>query len=155
MWFLLACAPPDPTVTAPTATTWAQEGQLVVDGLERAEAIWNTGDKDAAAQAAEHVYTDRWEPRLEPAMRQLSPASDVISLEYAFGQLLVDMRQGSRETVASRVDEVERKVRAVAEAATAAFPPPGTEAKPTAAPGTVVRPIVPDVKPNWEKNGGG
>lgn len=152
MLLLLACATPAPVVQAPASTTWAQEGQLVVDGLERAEQLWNEGQKQAAAKTVERVYSDRWEVRLEPAMRQASSQAEVVKLEYAFGQLVVEMQGGSRENVGSRIDDLERRVRAAADEAARSFPPPGTE-KPAdkAEVAAGVKPIVPDVRPNWEK----
>lgn len=150
MW-LFACAQPTSAPVGPTATTWAEEGQLVIDGLERAEDLWTSGERDAARIAAERVYTDRWEVRLEPAMRQMTP-SDVILVEYAFGQLLVEMQGGSRENVASRIDDLERRVRTVAEEAAKAFPPPGSTVNAPEGPASAgIRPVTPDVKPNWER----
>lgn len=152
MWFVLACAPPPPVVTAPAAHSWAQEGELVVSGLHDAERMWTAGQRGAARTAAERVYTERWEPHLEGALRQTKGPLAVAAVEYSFGQVLVEMEGYSREKVTARVDAVNARVREVAVEAGAAFPPPGTAVTaPVPIPREGVKALTPDVAPNWEQ----
>src|SRR4051812_23546769 len=93
---LLACAEPPPPSLAPETHSWKEEGQLVVDGLGDVERLWKAGNKDAAKVLAERVYTERWEPRLEPAARQMD-AAGVIETEYAFSLLLLELEGQGRD----------------------------------------------------------
>ncbi len=123
-----------------------------MSGLEEVQGLWESGQRPAAKTLAERVYTDRFEPRLEPAMREMQGANEAVKLEYAFGQLVVVLDGKDRTKVEARIDDLERQVRGVAEAAARAFPPPGEAAAPPAPP-KEVRAIVPDVPPNWEVAG--
>ncbi len=146
---LLACADPEPVVLTPDAQSWPQEAELVVDGLHAVESLWNEGQASAAGTMAERVYTERFEPRMEPALREMEGPDAAAQLEYAFGQLRVVLDGRDRVRVEASVDDLERRVRAVGEAAERAFPAPG--AAPTLpAPRADVRPIVPEVPPAWE-----
>lgn len=152
MWWLaawLACAE-EPVVVAPPDThTWADEAQLVVAGLHDVETLWEAGQKSAAKTLAERVYTDRFEPRLEPALREMEGAKSAAIMELSFGHLQLALGGKDRGKVADRVESIERRVRVVAEAAARAFPPPGQPALPPPPPKDV-RPLVPDVPANWE-----
>lgn len=124
----------------------------MVSGMTDAERLWNAGQRGAARTAAERVYTERWEPRLEGALRQTKGPLATDAVEYAFGQVLVEMEGNSREKVTARVDAVNARVREVAIDAAAAFPPPGSAAiAPVAKPREGVKVLIPDVPPNWEK----
>jgi predicted component of type VI protein secretion system len=151
MWWLLACSPPEAKVTPPEVHGWVEEGVLVVEGLEEVERMWNSGQKAASRVLAERVYTERWEPRLEEAARQLDGREATTLLELRFGQLLVDLEGQSRDRVTADIDALQREVRRVADAAARAFPPAGVAPPPEAPKAPEgVKPIVPDAKPNWE-----
>ncbi len=148
----LGCQTPPPPVAAPEAHSWKEEAELVVSGLEEVQGLWESGQRPAAKTLAERVYTDRFEPRLEPALREMQGQKETAKLEYAFGQLSIVLDGKDRTKVEARIDDLERQVRSVAEAAARAFPPPGEAAAPPAPP-KEVRAIVPDVPPNWEMDG--
>lgn len=147
--FFLACASPPPPVTPPEAHSWNAEAELVVAGLESVQSLWEAGQRPAAKTMAERVYTERFEPRLEPAMRQMDGPKTAAQLEYSFGWLATVLDGKDRARVEAHVDELQRRVRGVAEAATSAFPPSG---EPVVAPveKSEALPVVPDVPPNWE-----
>ncbi len=136
-------------MSAPDAQSWREEAELVVEGLESAEALWNEGQRSAAATLSERVYTDRFEPRIEPALREMEGPEAAALVEYSFGQLRVVLEGVDRTKVEARIDEIERRTRAVGEAAERAFPPPG-QAPVAPAPRADVRPIVPSVPPAWD-----
>jgi hypothetical protein len=150
----LACQPSEAPVLAPETHTWKQEGDLVVAGLEEVEALFKAGNRDAARVLAERVYSERWEPRLEVAARKLPELGSVIETEYAFSVLLVELDGGGRD-IEGKIHALQERTRAVAEAAARAFPPPESAGLPTPPPPAAdgSRPIVPDVKPNWEAGG--
>jgi hypothetical protein len=150
---LLACAEPPAPVLAPDAQSWKEEAELVVEGLEAVEALWNEGQKSAAGTMAERVYTERFEPRIEPALREMEGPEAAATVEYAFGQLRVVLDGKDRARVEASINELERRARAIGEAAERAFPPPGEAPKPPPPPKDV-RPLVPDVPPAWELGDG-
>ena len=150
----LGCAEAPTTVVAPESHTWSGEAELVVSGLEDVEAMWESGQKVAAKTLAERVYTDRFEPRLEPALREMEGPTETAAVEYGFAQLLVALDGKDRAKVALRVETLERRARAIGEAAARAFPPPG-QAVAAPPPRKDSRPIVPDVPANWELGEGG
>jgi hypothetical protein len=149
IFLLLACAEPEPAVLAPHAQSWPQEAELVVDGLHAVEALWNEGQRAPAGILAERVYTERFEPRMEPAIRKMEGPDAVVEIEYAFGLLRLALDGKDSAKVESSVDSLARTVRAAGEAAERAFPPPGV-APVIEAPRPDVRPIVPEVPPAWE-----
>lgn len=146
----LGCAEPPVAVVAPEAHTWPDEAELVVKGLEDVERMWESGQKSAAATLAERVYAERFEPRLEPALREMEGPTEAAAVEYGFGQLLVALAGKDRAKIALRVDTLQRRTRAIAESAARAFPPPG-QAPEAPPPPKDVRPLVPDVPANWEQ----
>lgn len=146
---LAACDTPPPSVVAPEAHSWKDEAELVVRGLEDVQALWESGQKPAARTLADRVYSDRFEPRIEPALREMEGDHATAEVEYAFALLAVSLDGKDRTKVETRVEALERRVRSVAEAAERAFPPPGKAAAPPAPP-KEVRPLVPDVPPAWE-----
>lgn len=154
MWMLLACAEPPPPVNAPEVHGWEEEARLVADGLGEVERLAKDGQKEAARTKAENVYRDRWEPRLEPALLQMKGPDATVRMEYAFGQLLVEV-EGSGARLTERVDLLEKDVYAVAADAARAFPPPGQAGAPVApAPAEGSKPIVPEARPNWDADPG-
>lgn len=150
-WVLwLGCVEEPAPVAAPEAHTWADEAELVVKGLDEVEALYAQGQKSAARTMSARVYTDRYEPRLEPALRKAEGDRAVLELEYQFGQLTLALEGSDAKAVEERVAGLQRRVRAVADVAKAAVPPPGSTPMAEAAPRREARPEVPDVPPNWE-----
>lgn len=160
MWFLLACTAPSPVVapdpasapvTAPETHSWKEEGQLVVEGLEQVKRLHRQAQDEAARVYAQRVYTERFEPRLEPALAKLRGEPERVRLEYAFGQLFAYVGAHSNKTV-EHIGRLEQSVLALAGDAQRAFPPQGTPAAAVApADESALRPIVPPAVPNWEK----
>lgn len=148
-WLLLGCAEPPTPVVAPESHTWVDEAELVVKGLDEVEALHAQGQRAAARTLAARVYTERYEPRLEPALRQAEGDLEATRVEYQFGQLTVSVEGADGKLVGERVDALQRRVRAAAQSAASAFPVPGSVAAP-AGPRREARPEVPDVPPNWE-----
>ncbi len=144
-----------PVSLAPETHPWKDEGQLVIDGLEEVKRLYKAGNKDAAKVLAERVYTERWEPRLEPAARQMEGVGPAIEVEYAFSLLFLEI-EGNGRDLEGRVRTLEESARAVADAAGRRFPPPASAGLPALAPPAAdgSRPIVPAVRPNWEASGG-
>jgi len=150
-WMLwLGCESEPAPVAAPEAHSWADEAELVVKGLDEVEALHAQGQKSAARTMSARVYTDRYEPRLEPALRKAEGEGAVLELEYQFGQLTLALEGNDTQGVEARVAALQRRVRAVADAAKAAVPPPGSTPVMEATPRREARPEVPDVPPNWE-----
>ncbi len=145
----LSCASAPPPVTPPEAHSWKAEAELVVAGLESVQSLWEAGQRPAAKILAERVYTERFEPRLEPALRQMDGPKAAAQFEYSFGRLTAVLDGKDRARVESQVDALQRQVRGVAEAASSVFPASG---QPVAAPApkSEAYPVVPDVPPNWE-----
>jgi len=163
MWFaflsLLACegsipalprAAPEP-VSAPETHSWKEEGQLVVDGLEQVKKLYREEQRDAARVLAERVYSERFEPRLEPALARMKGESERARVEYSFGQLLLAL-EGRGKKAIDLIATLQATATAIAADAQRAIPAPGEATAPvvTAKPEDL-KPIVPDVKPNWEK----
>ncbi|MBM4392772.1 MAG: hypothetical protein FJ090_16735 [Deltaproteobacteria bacterium] len=146
----IGCAEEPAPPAAPASHTWADEAELVVKGLDEVEALHAQGQKSAARTMSARVYTDRYEPRLEPALRKAEGEGAVLELEYEFGQLTLALDSNDPKVVEARVAALQRRVRAVADAAKAAVPPPGSTPAAEAAPRREARPEVPDVPPNWE-----
>ena len=73
---------------APHASSWQQEAELVVEGLESVEALWNEEQRAAAGTLAERVYTERFEPRIEvaPIMPKVPPAWELGDAEPTDGE---------------------------------------------------------------------
>ena len=152
-WLLVAaCSKPPEVPITPEVHGWKDEGALVVNGLAEVKALWKANQREAARRLAEQVYTDRWEPRLERAARQMDPDASR-QTEYAFGLLLVELEsKGGRDHVEERIRTVDERVEAVSRAAEQAYPPPGVAgAPPVADAGAPSRPIVPPVAPAWEE----
>lgn len=151
MWWLLACATEPAPVLPPEVHSWEEEGALVAQGLGDVERLWKGGQREAARTLAERVYTERWEPRLEPAARKLAGPLAGAEVEYAFGQLLVEL-EGSGTRLGERVDTVEKRVLGVAAEAARAYPPPTAAgaAPPPPLPAEGSKPIVPEARPAWE-----
>lgn len=147
---VLACETPPPRVTAPVAHSWKDEAELVVQGLEEVKALWDQGQKSASKTLAERVYTERFEPRIEPALREMEGAKEAAQVEYSFAQLQLALDGKAREAVEEQIGDLERRTRTIGEAAERAFPPPGQAAAPPPPPKDV-KPIVPDVPPAWEE----
>ena len=146
---LLACADPPPPDMAPHASSWKQEAELVVEGLESVEALWNEEQRAAAGTLAERVYTERFEPRIEVALREMEGPDATAQVEYQFGQLRFALEGRDRTKVEARIEALERRVRVIGDAAERAFPPPGQDVVAPSPPADV-RPIVPKVPPAWE-----
>ncbi|MFZ5478831.1 MAG: hypothetical protein ACOZNI_18810 [Myxococcota bacterium] len=151
MLWMLACAEPTPTVTPPEAHSWKAEGELVVEGLAEVERLWKAGHREAARTMAERVYTERWEPRLEPVVEQVRGEAERARLEYAYGLLLLEL-EGNGAKVGDRVHALQETAREMSAEAARAFPDP-TAAPPPPPPKEGSRPIVPDVRPAWEQGG--
>ena len=163
MWYalvsLLACegsvpalprAAPEP-VAAPETHSWKEEGQLVVDGLEQVKKLYRDEQRDAARVLAERVYSERFEPRLEPALAQMKGDAERARVEYGFGQLLLALEGRGKKPV-ELIATLQATATSIAADAQRAIPASGEAAAPvvTAKPEDL-KPIVPDVKPNWEK----
>jgi hypothetical protein len=149
MLALLACTPEAPPPSPPASLSWADEARLVEEGLAEVKALHRSGQADAAKALAERVYTDRWEPDLEPAARLSMEGSEVIAIEYGFGLLQVELGSSAPAPVEARVRALGGAVRTAADAAARTFPTPG-QAPPPPADAPEARPVVPDVPPNWE-----
>ncbi len=149
MWLLLGCAEEPEPVMVPEAHTWVDEAELVVRGLDEVEALHVAGQRAAARTLASRVYTERYEPRLERALRKAEGEREATVVEYQFGQLALAVEGTDSKLVGERVDGLQRRVRALAQAAAGAFPLPGGVVIPPTA-GREARPEVPDVPPNWE-----
>lgn len=151
LWLGAGCEPEAPPLVAPEAHTWADEAELVVKGLDEVEALHAQGQRSAARTLSARVYTERYEPRLERALRQAEGDRAALEVEYQFGQLtlLLDAPADAK-VLGERVDALQRRVRAVADVAKGAFPPPGSAALPAPGKAREARPEVPDVPPNWE-----
>ena len=137
---------------APEVHSWQDEAKLVVEGREEVERLWSEEQRTAARTLAERVYTDRWEPRLEPAQREVDGVVATAETEYAWGQLFAELeRRGGKDKVAERIAALEDKARSVAEAAARTFPsPPDVNAPPPMPESTGSKPIVPSIRPAWE-----
>lgn len=146
---LLGCAEPPAPVLAPETHSWQQEAELVVSGLAEVLQLWDQSQQPAARTLAERVYTERFEPRLEPALEQMEGPKETAVVEYSFGQLEVALEGKDRGVIDERISLIDRRMRAIAESAERAFPPPGQAAS-APPPPKDVKPIVPDVPPNWE-----
>ncbi len=149
---LASCSKPPEVPLSPELHGWKEEGDLVVNGLAEVKALWKEGQREAARKLAGQVYTERWEPRLERAARQIDPDA-CRQTEYSFGLLLVELEvKGGRDHVDERIRAVDERVEAVTRAAEKAYPPPGQAGAPQAmqddAPS---RPIVPPVAPAWDE----
>lgn len=152
---LFACAEPPPPI-APETHSWQDEARLVADGLNEVEALWEQDQRRAARVLAERVYSERWEPRLERAERELEGPARATQTEYAWGQLLVALEgRGKLEAVKEKTAVLEDRARVVAEAAARSYPPPpevnAPPPLPALAPGS--KPVVPSVRPAWEEEG--
>ena len=154
---LAACQKDAPEPVVPEAHAWKDEAELVSSGLREVMDLVNQGSRPAARVLAELVYTERWQPRLEPALRQMESPEAAAQVEYAFGQLLLDL-QGKvpPNALQERVLALDTRVRAVAEAAARTIPSPADRAAPPPAePVNGSKPTVPDVQPKWASPPGG
>ncbi len=146
---LAGCADPPPPVAPPETHSWKHEGELVVAGLEDVKRMWRAGQREAARTLAERVYTERWEPRLEPALRTAKGDVEAARAEYSFGLLLAEL-EGNGARALERIAQLEELARAVATEAAREWPTTdGTAPPPPAADGS--KPVVPDVRPAWEE----
>lgn len=156
MWFLLwlACEQAVAPVAAPATHSWQEEGELVTQGLQEVYSLWQQKQPEAARMLAERVYTERWEPELERASREMYGAEKTTELEYSFGLLLYDLKGNPpKNRLEKRIQDISEQVRKVASDAHFRFPPVGErpiEPPPTAGEGS--QPIVPMVSPNWERD---
>ena len=154
MWWLLACASETPTVRPPDTHAWEAEGAVVVDGLEQVERLIKQGQVAEARVLAERVYTQRWEPRLEPALAAMDGPMAATRMEYVFAQLAADIDPKSARRTQRAVDRIgplEQEVRTLAGRAANAFPAtrtPGAPPVPVAPEPAAV--IVPSARPAWE-----
>ncbi len=146
-----ACQAPPEVPLAPEVHGWKEEGDLVVGGLTEVKALWKQGQREAARKLAEQVYTERWEPRLERAARQVDPDA-ARQTEYAFGLLLVELEsRAGRDRVDERIRTVDERVEAATRSAEKAFPPLGEAGAPVEVIGDAQsRPVVPSVAPAWD-----
>lgn len=155
MLFLwLACQSEPIPITAPATHSWDEEGDLVVQGLHQVQELWEQKQPDAARTLAERVYTERWEPELERACREMNGPEKTLAIEYQFGLLLADLKGNpSRDKLDQRVRAVQELVRKVAADARARYLPSGQQAGPLpAGEPPVSHPIIPNEIPNWERD---
>jgi hypothetical protein len=96
------------------------------------------------------VYSERFQPHLEPAVREMDGPAHCAELEFEFGRLLVALEGRDGARVTAGIEGLEQRLRTVGDAAARAFPPPGIGPVESPKPGEQVRPTVPDVPPNWE-----
>ena len=155
MWLLwLACKSEPVPIVAPATHSWDEEGDLVAQGLLQVQELWEQKQPEAARTLAERVYTDRWEPELERACREMNGPVKTMEIEYQFGLLLSDLKGNpNRDKLDQRIHGIEDMVRKVATDARFKYPPIGENlgaAPPKDAPSS--RPIVPDQIPNWERD---
>lgn len=150
----LACKSEPTPITAPPTHSWDEEGELVLQGLDQVERLWEQKQPEAARTLAERVYTERWEPELERACREMNGPEKTMAIEYQFGLLLTDLKGNpSREKLDLRVHAIQDMVRKVAADARFRYPPIGEVVTTTPPPeGTVSRPIIPNQIPNWERD---
>lgn len=154
LWWLLACAEKPAPVAVPEAHGWKEEGELVVDGLEEVEQLWRAGQREAARTLAERVYTERFEPRLEPALVRARGPLEAARVEHAFGLLFLEL-EGRGQNAVSQISKLEEDVRGIATEAARSFPvADGTGAAMVPAASEGSTPIVPAVKPAWERSEG-
>lgn len=152
MWWMLACTTSTEPVRSPDVHSWKEEAELVVSGLEEVRTLWTANQREAARVMAERVYTERWEPQLEQAVRQAEGPEQALALEYRFGLLMQDLKGNPNpKALAERIERLEQTVREVGEKAARAYPPPGAApvapVDPDAPPS---RPLVPTLRPAWE-----
>lgn len=156
MLFLLwACArTPEPApIQAPETHSWQEEGELVVTGLRESKRLWIEQQSEAARTLAERVYTERWEPKLEGAAREIYGSERSTEIEYHFGQLLTDLKPNtSKDKLEARFKRIEEDVRKVASDASYRYPPIGEAPQAPPDGSNTSRPLVPDVPPNWERD---
>lgn len=156
MWLLiwLACGAEPVPVVAPATHSWQEEGELVTSGLQEVYGLWQQKQPEAARLLAERVYTDRWEPELERACREMNGEKKTTEIEYSFGMLLNDLKGNpSKDRLEKRIQDLSDQVRKVASDAHFRFPPVGE--RPSAPPpeaGEGSRPLVPAAVPNWERD---
>lgn len=151
LWLLLACADPPQEPEVPTAHSWQEEAELVSAGLADVRRLWLQDNRAAAAALAERVYTERWEPRLEPVARKLDGDVAVMEIEYRFGQLVADLQSNRPAAkVEERFRDLDTRVRKVADTAARAYPPPAQVGAPPPPP-EGSKPVTPEATPNWEK----
>jgi hypothetical protein len=149
----LACQSPPPPITAPDTHSWDEEGELVIQGLHQVEVLWDQKQPEAARMMAERVYTERWEPQLEPACREMDGPEKAMAVEYDFGLLLNDLKGNpSRDKVDQRIQTITQAVRKVATNAHLRYPPIGEHPTAPNADAAPSRPIVPQQIPNWERD---
>ena len=152
--FWLACQSEPTPITAPPTHSWDEEGELVIQGLHQVQNLWEQKQSEAARTLAERVYTERWEPELERACREMNGPQKTMAIEYQFGLLLNDLKGApSRDKVDLRVKVIQESVRKVAADARFRYPPIGEQ--PGAVPeggAPVSHPIIPDQIPNWERD---
>ena len=150
----LACHGAPTPITAPPTHSWDEEGELVIQGLHQVQELWEQKQPEAARTLAERVYTERWEPELERASREMNGPEKTIVIEYQFGLLLSDLRGNpSRDKVEQRVHAIQDMVRKVASDAHFRYPPIGEQPGAPPVIGAVTsHPIIPDQIPNWERD---
>ncbi len=150
--WLAACQkePQEPVV--PTTHSWKEEAELVSAGLRDVMVLVNQGSRPAARVLAERVYTERWQPRLEPALRELESPEATATVEYQFGLLLLDLQgRATVNKLQGRITALDQRVHEIADAAARRYPTPADRAAPPPPePTSGSQPIVPDVKPKWE-----
>ncbi len=151
MWWMFACTPP--VEPAPTEVlSWKEESALVVAGLDEVRSLWTADQREAARVLAERVYTERWEPQLEVAVRKMEGPERALVLEYRFGTLMFVLKGNpTPAALAQHIAELQQIVREEGDKAARAFPPPGVAAAapvdPDAPPS---RPVEPKLLPAWE-----
>jgi hypothetical protein len=151
LFWVLGCAPTEQPITAPQAHSWQEEAELVINGLDEVETLFNQKQPEAARLLAEQIYTERWEPELERACRELEGEKATAEIEFLFGMLLNDLnRTPTRDVLKTRIRSINERVRKVAEAAQYRFPPLGEKPSepPPQAPET--HPLEPAISPSWE-----
>lgn len=152
-WLLLACSDPPPPPLAPEVHSWQEEAKLVSDGLHEAEALAVEGQRAAARTLAERVYTERWEPRLERAHREIDGPAAATATEYAWGELFLAIDQGKgKAALAPHLARLDDLTIRLGEAAARRWPPPPGVDVPPPLPeidGTS-KPLTPSIPPAWE-----
>jgi hypothetical protein len=149
---LAACQEEVAAPVAPEAHAWKDEAELVSEGLREVVSLAEGGSRPAARVMAERVYTERFEPKLEPALRQIEGPVAAAEVEYTFGLLMLDLEGAAPPNrIEDRVRTLDTRVRAIAESAARSFPSPSDlAAPPPPRPEEGSKPVVPDVKPKWE-----
>ena len=85
---------------------WAQRALTVGAGLEEAQLLWATGEKERARELVNAVVRGSFEPELEPLLRQRVDPRLATELEFRLGVLREAMNGSSAPKVQAALQRV-------------------------------------------------